>query len=62
MKDFKQKTPLPSHLIANPTCIKKHKPGQNQSLTTKACILNVIKPLDNINLFLFSEVISCAKI
>jgi hypothetical protein len=62
MKNFKLKTPLPSYLIAPPTCIKKHKPGQNQLLTKKPCILNVIKPIDNVNLFIFWEVILCEQI
>jgi hypothetical protein len=53
MKNFKQKPPLSSYSIANPSCRKTHKPGQNQLVTTKTCILNLIKLLGNVNPFTF---------
>lgn len=53
MKNFKHPPPLSSYSIANPTCRKNHKPGQNQLVTIKRCILNLIKLLGNANPFTF---------
>jgi hypothetical protein len=61
MINFKNKIPKVSCLLANPTCLDQHKPGQNQPLKENTCILNVIKALSTTGLLLISEVISCAK-
>ncbi len=61
MKKFKEKNYKTSYLLAISMYPKNNKPGQNQTLKEKSCILNVIKALSTTGLFFISEVISCAK-
>lgn len=61
MKNFKLKPQKTSYLLATPTCIKKHKPGLNQQVTTNTYILNVLSALNTAYSLVFLEVMVCAK-
>lgn len=49
MKKFKENTNNTSHLLFKQMRAKNNKPGQNQSVTIKTCILNLIKLLGDVN-------------
>jgi hypothetical protein len=58
MKKSTKRMHNPSCLLANPRHLKNHKPGQNQLVTTKRCILNVIDLLGTVNLLIFKGSLS----
>lgn len=57
MKKTTNKIPNPNYLLAKSMHLKNNKPGQNQSVTTKRCILNINRLLGTVNPLTFSKVI-----
>lgn len=58
MKKSTKRIPSPSFLLAKPSHSKNNKPGQNQLVTIKRCILNVIDLLGTVNPLIFKRSLS----
>lgn len=58
MKKSTKRIPSPSCLLANPNHSKNNKPGQNQLVKIKRCILNVIDLLGTVNPLIFKRSLS----
>jgi hypothetical protein len=61
MKKFKEKNYKTSYLLAIQMHPKNNKPGQNQIVTSKPCILMSIKTLGREFSPAYSEILLCAK-